>query len=139
MNTIAMATNPVVSHVSSLTDETKEWKSDDSVHDRKEEKTNRRLSKEEPHESVLLEVWKKMLGEWSPSNQHSTEPARVLIYTCPIPAFLRAEAWYIMSGARDLYEKSPTVYHELTKRKPRCLEDIEKDLPRTYVEMQKVK
>ena len=36
-------------------------------------------------EEVLLEVWKKMLQEWSPSNSRSTEPARILIYTCPIP------------------------------------------------------
>ena len=79
----------------------------------------------------INEKWSTILDDWNSVDDRSlaTEAA----YSQSIPDDIRSDAWFIMSGARDLMYKNQGVYLSLTNSgKPTVVESIQKDLCRTF-------
>ena len=85
------------------------------------------------HDSLfLLVMWTQILNSWD--GHHDKQLATDLSYLHPIPDELRSTAWFVISGARSLMKRHRNLYQSLSRRNPQkeCLEDIEKDLRRTF-------
>ena len=86
---------------------------------------------------ALEQLWLEIINKWN--GVDDKELAIDLSYTNPIPNQLRSNAWFIISGARDLMHKNRNVYEFLIEKIPtskQSIDQIDKDLPRTFKSQQ---
>ena len=57
-----------------------------------------------------------------------------MAYSWPIPIEIRSNVWFIVSGAFDLMRKNRNVFKHLSQINSKCIDVIEKDLKRTFLD-----
>ena len=83
-------------------------------------------------------IEQKRKAQYQPTlvpNIKGTRKSNHTSYSYPISNDMRSNAWFVLSGARDLMLESGNVYELLTETVPsntKSYDQIEKDLPRTF-------
>eukprot|EP01083_Nonionella_stella_P201181 736100_1 len=87
---------------------------------------------EEQKNSEFTIIWRKLIEQWNPSDHKLLKCARSMTKYGAIPKSLRAEAWFVISGAAELLKNNPGLYEKLYSAHSDKDDLIEKDLPRTW-------
>jgi len=87
---------------------------------------------EEQKNSEFTIIWEKLIEQWNPTDSKLVKCARSMTKYGSIPTSLRAEAWFIISGAAQLLKNNPNLYSKLYSSPSDKSDLIEKDLPRTW-------
>ena len=107
---------------------------------------------EEQKNSEFAIIWQKLIVQWNSEDAKLVKCAKSmtkcmchllkfnfrthyyvhLIVDGPIPTNMRAEAWFVISGAAHLQNQHKSLYERLYSCSSDKSDLIEKDLPRTY-------